>query len=89
MCIEEVSSKKPVPSGYGYKVFRVDNNTLYSAFMDTPNPGNEWLIAEDSGHDEPGFHIYATREKADECVRWYDHFMCRSQKPENRTIYKV
>jgi hypothetical protein len=88
MCLEEVSPKKPAPSGYGYKVYRIYNGVLYSAYMDTLNPGNQWLKAEGNGPDK-GFHIYATREKAYQCVRWYDEVLCKRELPEKRSIYKV
>lgn len=69
MCIHNVSPEKPKVNGFGYKVFQIEFDGLHSAFMGTLNPWKEWIKAEAIYDDQPGFHIYATREKAEECVR--------------------
>jgi hypothetical protein len=93
MCIAQVSSEKPKPNGYGYKVMIVDGDNIRSAFMNTVNPWRMWIKASPSiyGDNEVGFHIYRTREKAEQCIRWYDDLYSKhllSSRPNYR-VFKV
>jgi hypothetical protein len=90
MCIAEISQVKPKPSGVGYKVLIVDGDSLRSACMGTVNPWRTWIKASPSifGGNQVGFHIYATREKAEQCIRWYDN-LYHSHKISQRPNYRV
>jgi hypothetical protein len=90
MCLQKVSPVKPEPNGYGYKVLIVDGDTLLSACMGTTNPWRTWIKANVSiyGDNEVGFHIYRTREKAEQCIRWYDN-LYSGHEIKHRPNYRV
>jgi hypothetical protein len=90
MCLAEISPVKPKPNGFGYKVLKVDGDKLRSACMNTINPWHTWIKASPSisSGNQVGFHIYRTREKAEQCIRWYDDLYFK-HSPSSRPNYRV
>jgi hypothetical protein len=90
MCMAEISPIKPKPNGFGYKVLIVDGDSLRSACMNTIISWRTWIKASPSIYsgNQVGFHIYATREKAEQCVRWYDDLYSK-HSPGFRPNYRV
>ena|SRR5579863_9258743 len=91
MCIGHVSTVKPKSKGWGYKVFRIEKDGIHSAFTRVLNPWRTWITAIDSGGNEPGFHIYATRRSAEKCLVWYEErqWDLAPQQRVNFRIFKV
>lgn len=73
MCLHLVNAKKPKSSGYGWKVYLILDNKIRSSFQRTLVTRKKWMKARVRG-DEPGFHIYLSRDKAEGCIRWYERF---------------
>jgi hypothetical protein len=89
MCLKIVSKTTPVPTGFGYKVYRVQPDGLHSAcYSDVVNSWKTWLKAEGGLGDEPGFHIYLQESKAHECVARYED-MWQNKAPHERPFVKV
>jgi hypothetical protein len=91
MCLKIVSKTPPVPTGFGYKVYRVQPDGLHSArYSEVVNSWKTWLKAEGGFGNEPGFHIYLQESKAHECVAWYDDtYSARNEAPHKRPFVKV